>query len=253
MCELDQVSQATLDRMVDGELTESEQQSLLIRLGETEDGWRRLALSYVEAQAWGTHLRSRAEAPLREASAAAPGLTVRSESALDPSASPKRRVLVPGWLTVALTAAVTLVAGLLGGMELRRNSARVDSTDVATTDSGSQTDLPAGKHPVEKPDMKNNGFPITPEEPEFVELVLTSPPGNVQAVSLPIHTSGDPDRILNESDPVLSPRMREYLRERGHEVVEQRRLIPIELPDGRQVVIPVRQVQFRNMVNHLSQ
>jgi hypothetical protein len=47
------IDQATLDRLVDGELDEATRASLLRALEREPDGWKRCALAFLEAQAWG--------------------------------------------------------------------------------------------------------------------------------------------------------------------------------------------------------
>ena len=46
-----ELSDELLDRMVDRELSAPEERELLARLDGVHDGWRRLALAYVEGQA----------------------------------------------------------------------------------------------------------------------------------------------------------------------------------------------------------
>ena len=253
MSEFEQVSQTTLDRMVDGELTETEQQSLLQRLEETDDGWRQLALSYVEAGTWGVGLRS-LTASQNENCAATP--LVKVESASGSSA----RTHTPGWLTVVLTASVMLVAGLLTGMELGTGSS-ADSV-AGGPDGDAVAEAPShpatGGEPREQTTGRNrNGFPIAPSElkpkTEFLEFVFNDEPGATQSVAIPIHTDGDPNSLLQSSEPVLSRDLRDFLHERGHEFAEERDLISVQLPDGRQAVIPVRQVYLRHVSNRFGQ
>ena len=161
----------------------------------------------------------------------------------------------PGWVTVALTAAVMLVAGLLAGMELR-----VDSVP----DGGLIADS-AGQHPsgeTDKPSENKDGFSIPSEElgpgkaepqTEFVDLVLNEEPGRARTVSVPIHSDGNLDRVLNATESMLLPGLHEFLDNRGHQLFEERGLIPVELPDGRLAVIPVRHVQLRHMLNRYGQ
>src|SRR5947209_7135189 len=52
-----------LDRLVDGELTESARADLLRRLDETADGWRHLALAFLEGQSWRTALKEGTSSP----------------------------------------------------------------------------------------------------------------------------------------------------------------------------------------------
>ncbi|MBC8289881.1 MAG: hypothetical protein H8E37_06155 [Planctomycetes bacterium] len=240
MSELEQIPQSEIDRLIDGEAGAAEQQSLLRRLDETEDGWRRLALCFVEAQTWGSELRLIAEP-------AVVSEPLRPEVAR-PSAS-----RAPGWVTVGLTAAVMLVAGLLAGMELR-----VEPTPPGNSIADSR---PGEADEARSPNGRD-GFPIAPEElgpgnsepgTQFVEFVLNDEPGSARTVSVPIHSDGDLEQLLNSSESVLSPGIHEFLDNRGHQLVEERGLIPVELPDGRIAVIPVRQVQLRHMMNRFGQ
>jgi hypothetical protein len=90
-------------------------------------------------------------------------------------------------------------------------------------------------------------------ETEFLEFVLNDEPGGARAVSIPIHTDGNPNSLLQSSGPALSRELQEFLHEHGHEFVEQRDLISVQLPDGRHAVIPVREVQLTHMMNRFGQ
>ncbi len=48
----DAIDSASLDRLVDGDLTDTERRELLLRLESDPDGWRRCALAFLEDQAW---------------------------------------------------------------------------------------------------------------------------------------------------------------------------------------------------------
>ena len=52
-----------IDRLVDGELAESEVRELLSRLDGDPHGWRRCAVAFLEAQAWRRELRLAADEP----------------------------------------------------------------------------------------------------------------------------------------------------------------------------------------------
>ena len=51
------ITQELLDRLVDGELSDSERRNA-IRLIESENAWRSCALSFLEAQAWEADLEN---------------------------------------------------------------------------------------------------------------------------------------------------------------------------------------------------
>jgi hypothetical protein len=56
------MNDAVLDRMVDGDLSPREQRELLSQLDDESGGWRRLALAFVEAQAWRNELGAMTDA-----------------------------------------------------------------------------------------------------------------------------------------------------------------------------------------------
>ena len=53
---------AALDRLVDGELPDTQRRELLTSLEQQPDGWRQCALAFLEAQSWGEALEKRAHA-----------------------------------------------------------------------------------------------------------------------------------------------------------------------------------------------
>ena len=59
----DLTDDAIFDRLVDGELSASERQQLLAALDTTDDGWRRCALAFLEAQTWGQQIKHLVTSP----------------------------------------------------------------------------------------------------------------------------------------------------------------------------------------------
>lgn len=252
MSDIQPVLQIEIDRVVDGEAAPAEQRSLLRRLAESDDGWKRLALGFVEAQTWGTEIRSLTE-PVNGKPVRRPELVTAPVPQTQPDPADNRS---PGWVTVVLTASVMLVTGLLIGMEFGVD--RISPGNIVS-------DVRPGTS--EKPMPSNNsgdrnGFPIPAEnidagntkpKTEFVEFVLNEQPGRAQTVSVPIRSEGNLDQFLNSSASVLSPDLRHFLENRGHQFTEQRDLIPVELSDGRIALIPVRQVELQHMMNRFGQ
>ncbi len=60
----DSIENASLDRLVDGDLPESERRDLLLRLENDPDGWRRCALAFLEDQSWRKALAPVASTPV---------------------------------------------------------------------------------------------------------------------------------------------------------------------------------------------
>jgi hypothetical protein len=98
-----------IDRLVDGELTESEQRELLRRLEDQPAGWRQCALAFVESQVWSADLqRMTAEGQFL-------GDAMNENAAVAPPVTP-RPVPLPGrvafhWLATAATVMVAFVLG----------------------------------------------------------------------------------------------------------------------------------------------
>jgi hypothetical protein len=90
------LSDALLDRLVEGELTESQRREVLLRLEAQPDGWKRCALAFLEAQSW-----RQAFAPLAQ------------EAKFEPIARPSREVSKPGRFKTSLKW-VMLAASFLG-------------------------------------------------------------------------------------------------------------------------------------------
>ena len=117
-----------IDRLVDGELTESERKQLLRRFEDQPAGWRQCALAFVESQMWSADLkRMTTEGQLRgdattENAAVAPTVAGRD--------GPFSTGVAFGWLATA--AAVMVAFGL--GRQMDRGTptpATVSPTSVA--------------------------------------------------------------------------------------------------------------------------
>lgn len=206
-----------LDRLVDGELAETERRALLIRLEAEPGGWRRCALAFLEAQCWREvfgPIASTTDKP-----AAVPGVPVvlLNKNAAQLAGSSR----VPRVLHIAVRAAAVFLAfglGLLVG-----GARRTDTTGTEMVHRG----------PV-KPDR--NASPALPSA------------GGQEAAS----SSGLPLREVSESDKnwlaELPPAVPAYLQrqweQRGYRVETRRQLVPGSLADGRRVAIPVDQVKL---------
>ena len=131
-----------IDSLIDGELSPEARRELLARLDESPDGWRRLALAFLEAQAW---RESFAEAA-REAPLPMPIAAIR----------PKRLRMAP-WMA---RAAVVLAAFAMG-WAVHRPRNEVARTLVAQRPV--ERSIPAPTRPL--PIMARK----LPESPGYVE------------------------------------------------------------------------------------
>ncbi len=205
--------EATLDRLVDGELAPAERAELLRHLEACPDGWRRCALAFLEAQAWQDAL-------------------TRPAASLMP---------VPGttrgpWRRRRLATGSVLAAGLLLTFGLGLETGRIS---------------------------RKESFGLSqarPGPPLIVATVQAAPPvRTVGAVDVADAERGEaePDRVPILAGPGLDEHwlrrqpsaIPEYVQaqweRRGYRVEQSRRLVAIDLEDGRRVTIPVDQVDLR--------
>jgi hypothetical protein len=227
-----------LDRLVDGELSARERQLLLDRLDETPDGWRRCGLAFLEAQAWQADL-----APVgREQPRVAP--------------SPRGRAPLRVF-AVALAASILLAFGVgwqCGGRWAedrlaQRKAPRGDGPrDIIPHTEGDEEYAGAGA-PLQEADLAASGVSDSdPRSPvwQTVKLGVHDRSGSaVRHVDLPVMEARqlDPD-WLNRQRPTVSAELRGALEQSGGRIQEQPQLLPITLDDGRQLVLPIDQVQI---------
>jgi hypothetical protein len=228
-----------LDQLVDGELSEPERRDLLAGLDSQPGGWRRCALAFLEAQCWKQEFGSMVG---REAGAAtAPTADLRAPSPLGRGAGDKgaARSLWPGRLaTVAAMAASFLLALWLGATAQQLfGPGHVPVPEAPTTNS--LAGITGGGNPMAAPAKAAEGL---------WRLVRISSPSKAQdpglSFDLPAVERENVDEQWLRSLPRAIPdNVVEALHRTGHQVQQRRELVPIPLDDGRQVVVPVDQVE----------
>lgn len=250
-------SRAELDRMVDGELSEEGQRSLLQRLEETPTGWRELALAYVEASVWKDQFATQ---KTDSDSASAPTLPsviapIGDSHLAITHANGKSEARQQSALSNIFAAvAVILVFGL--GIWLGRTQIELPGqpNGIANHLESPNLDNPHS-HPQEEPGpafddvADRNTLPV----PKTVQVVYSDGQSDVlRVVDVPIANSvtGDGSKQLNEfwhrPESAIPAELRAELERSGHRITESRNLWPAQLPDGRSVVIPVSQVHVAN-------
>jgi hypothetical protein len=215
--QFEDLDQPLLDKLVDGELSNVEQRTLLLQLDESPHAWRRLALTFLEAQTWQRELRT------VSAASNPPVVTVVSPSVR----KPRQR-----WsMVTAVTASVCVIFGLgftCGSLRPTNPPTVVDWTF---------------------PDPKAGPEPAVSQEPnpEMVRLYLAGDtPGTFHEVDLPLLEATDGGSALLADGPSFIPQqVRRTLERMGHEVQEQRQFVPVQLSDGREAVVPVDDVLVR--------
>jgi hypothetical protein len=233
--------QALLDKLVDGELTPAERRDVLSSLDDQPHNWRRLAMAFLEAQVWQRELSDvvamtstvrTAESNGRADGRPEPTTRVPSRPVMRPPVTrPGRR-----WPAfTGLAASFCVVFGLGFACANLRSGTGAPTMAPLLVPNGSTagvTDL-AGSN--------------AESDSESIRLLLEGDsPDSYQAVDLPIVEASDAESLLlAEQAPFVPEQVRRRLERMGHEVQEVRRLIPLQLPDGREGVVPVNDVQVR--------
>lgn len=205
------LNERLLQRCVDGEMSEAEQQEFLRSLDRTPSGWRELALAYVEQQLWSQAGRAWIDEP-------------EPAAALDSVTPPGRAA---SWLRSTVLVASSLLAvglGYLGGTYWRPGSA--SSTDLAGSTSRESGQLAAA------PSVQ-----ISPASPSGTPVVQVAIPGQSgQAVALPVYDVED--LVPAWSDPAFTSDQ-QNLRDRGIRLDSRPKYYTVPVDDRRQLVLPV--------------
>lgn len=221
-----------LDMLVDGELGDVERREVLSRLDMEPDGWRRCALAFLEAQSW------------RQAMQSVSDDSIEATAVASIARSSWRRFRN----VVALACSLLLALGVglaVGGMFDRAPTA-IPAEQVAEA-----------PHVDELKDVEPSVEPISEAIPElavpyqYVSIPAQDPvSGEADSIQMPVV----PQQYLGEGWPyrlpsVLPDHVVQTLQQRGHEVVQQRRLVPFQAADGSRVVFPVDEVELVPVVN----
>jgi len=220
-----------LDRLVDGELSQAERRALLAALDDEPSGWRRCALAFLEAQSWRWQLGQLSAEPLA-AHAASDVRSARRTTA----------VATSRWQSYLVLAASLLVAFGLGtryppgqptaeapteivsqpGAELLADGATNNLPAAATTDdsAGTQTLVLA---PLESADSA----------------------GAQQAIQLRVNNQAADADWIAHTQSTVGANLWDQMEQEGWQVTRQRRLVPMDLTDGRRLIVPVEEVDLR--------
>lgn len=221
---------ARFDRLVDGELSPDEYRQLLTSLDDEPGGWRRCALAFLEAQALRSAMGSILVQSERD------GMTQQS---VEPQTLQSKVHPQSSWLSLAL---MVLVAFGLGGMVslsmLRLQNQGGTETQIAVP-HGSNGNV-AGESLVETKAPSK-----MPRDPRNMTLVVDVPSIGQRQVEIPVYDprQTSPDEVWQQN-PLFSEDLVRALRSRGHDVMRSRSLLPVPLDDGRNVVVPMEEIQI---------
>jgi hypothetical protein len=215
---LDSVNNKALDRLVDGDLPDIERRELLLRLENDPEGWRRCALAFLEDQAW------------RKALATA----ANTESTPSPCvAAPRPPLSGQAWIRRASIAASLMVSTFAAGFAAGGLTKAGHEVEVATSQPPTTVPIPAPA--ASDPDQIR--------EVGSLELVDSSA-GESRPERFPIRSGpGLDEKWLRSLPPSVPSYIRAQLERQGYQVDERRKLVSVELGDGRRVSIPVDEVE----------
>lgn len=229
MNEFEPVSVGQIERLVDGELSGEERRAVLMALDHERDGWRQLALAFLESQALRDSLRGRSKATTGPISIA-PVVT--------------RSARQPRWSSSSIVAVVASAAMMFGLGRLSTSSMQQASHETAP--SAPVTYQPSTTSPVE--DAQNEVLVAdadsSVQQQQTLRLELGDGQGGpMQAVEVPMLESTDirPEDLL-AGPPVIPANVQRTLLRSGKRVYEQRQLYEVTLEDGRHGVMPISNV-----------
>lgn len=223
------------DLLVDGELSEIQRRNLLSSLDKSPDGWRRCALAFLEAQCWKRDFcgvlprRDETLAPQHPPVSAAPEPASRT---------PATR---PGFPRRSLGTFLAIAASFLIALGIGTQIRPGWRSDGA---SGPQPPQTAG---VAGPSRSGAGSRLGTEFRRSVQPVtLVSQTDPARSVQVPAEESDRWDAGCWHGDlPTVPDELLQALTRTGHEVRRSRQFVPVPLQDGRQLFVPVDQVDVR--------
>ena len=223
------------DLLVDGELSEPQRHELLGGLDDEPGGWRRCALAFLEAQAWKRDLGAALHEPAKPSTGSRP--LQRSRSI--------------GYGGTLLAVAASFVVALFLGSWLRsawHAPAPSPPSSHSPAEFARDTGQPQG--PAVPPDRQQTMVADASPEPEapagkvwMVELADAE--GDSEPIRVPaVERDRINDEWLQSFPAAIPPEIVDVWRRHGHRVRQRRQLLPFRLQDGRQLIVPVDEVDI---------
>jgi hypothetical protein len=228
------------DRLVDGELNQEEYRQLLSSLDERPAGWKQRALAFLEAQALGHELGGYEQGGQR---AASDGPSPADDKALTLPDSRSGGAQLSPWGIAGIAASFLAVLGI-GLWSNQGPGGGVNGGGVATQ-AGLLSGFRLGRAPTPaSPAFELAGTECQRHLVNKVTLVVEGPNEKQQLIDLPVvEAEGDPMEYL-ALDSAVPSEVREALQRSGHQLQRRRQYIPVRLQDGRQMVLPIEEVEI---------
>lgn len=232
-----------IDRMVDSALSLEEQRELLDSFDRHPDGWRQLALAYMESQTLKSDFSGMLPAPV------GPVVDVIAEPSVEPARVSGGGGSSSDWIITATIAVAAFAVGMVTLSWWRGRGADSDIPPIA----GSYDEH---KDPMGHADKRDH----EDADPDFLSLTMPAfghhepDAGGQRRLRIPLQKiAPEMTGRVYRAPPVISPELRIKLRRQGHIVREERRVYPVKLHDGRQVLVPVNEIQIFYVGNRVFQ
>ena len=209
-----EITDAIIDRMVDGELDEKEQRELLIACDQSPEHWREMALAYVESQTWRDEFSVLSKAACEE--------DEEEERPILQLANSPARLATPARITPwrVLNVAAMLFLSLTVGYSLGTfefPATKPSSSNIAVSPKTNTTPNPAEQVVVWVPNQKGDGL---------------------NPMSVPVQSVGNLDSQQLAKQNQMSSEVLQALESKGHDVTRERTWHPVQLQDGRGAFVP---------------
>jgi hypothetical protein len=236
-----------IQRCIDGELPEAAQQELLSELDGTPDGWKQLALAFVERQVWMQACTTLAS----DAECGASKPQTKNRSTTKNHSASFRWTAVAGLL-------VALGVGFSTGHRFGRrpsegllvrqtdgtsSSAEAASPSVAIADSDSS----GATSPRIISGRPTRAIPVSnrPLYPASGMLELPVSDSSEQSLQIPVYERSTLPDASRVNPAMLTEEQQRRLERLGYRLDRRQQLITVPLEDGSQIVVPVETLGVR--------
>lgn len=218
--------QQALDRLVDGELGVEERRALLAALDDEPGAWRQCALAFVEAQTFGWQLSRIANEPIVAQQASLRG---------EPATSRRGRFAWP------LTLAASVLVAFLAGQRL------TDRSGLPPEIAGGAVKADTSRSAVNDPQALAQADGADPADTARTLSSFTLRPyGGDDSIELPLVESDVAAMNAAGRSSAVSGALAQQFQRDGFEVDRQQQFWPVELPDGRSVLVPVEEMHIQS-------
>jgi len=225
------IDDAQLDLLVDGELSDAQRRDVLSRLDAEPGGWRRCALAFSKRRVGGEGMRDMT----RQSTAAPTAVAPKSRPAWAPASNDPRHGRPASCWALGLGIAVDNLAG-------RQRPTAAPIPGASQVAEMSPTEESMNPEPSAVPSPSPEPVPEAAVPYRYVSVPAQDPvSGKTETIAMPVV----PQEYLGEGWPyrlpsVLPERVVRTLEQQGHEVVQQRRLVPFQARRRKPCRIPRR-------------